>query len=46
MTSHLVERARKPFNAAIKDAEMTIAQIDEVVMVAAQPGCHDPEPGP
>ncbi len=33
MTSHLVERARKPFNAAIKDAEMTIAQIDEVVMV-------------
>ncbi len=33
MTAHLVERARKPFNAAIKDAEMTIAQIDEVVMV-------------
>ncbi|QRN82670.1 molecular chaperone DnaK [Chloroflexota bacterium] len=33
MTSHLVERARKPFNAAIKDADMSIDQIDEVVMV-------------
>ncbi len=33
MTEHLVERARKPFNAAIKDANMTVDQIDEVVLV-------------
>jgi molecular chaperone DnaK len=33
MTSHLVDRARKPFNAAIKDAKMTVDQIDEVVLV-------------
>jgi molecular chaperone DnaK len=33
MTSHLVERARGPFNAAIKDAKMTVDEIDEVVLV-------------
>ncbi len=33
MTSHLVERARGPFNAAIKDANMTVDKIDEVVLV-------------
>ncbi len=33
MTEHLVERTRKPFTAAIKDAEMTVDQIDEVVLV-------------
>ncbi len=33
MTAHLVERARGPFQAAIKDAKMTVDQIDEVVLV-------------
>ena len=33
MTSHLVDRARKPFNAAIKDANLTVDKIDEVVLV-------------
>jgi molecular chaperone DnaK len=33
MTAHLVERARGPFMAAIKDAKMTVDQIDEVVLV-------------
>ena len=33
MTDHLVERARKPFTAAIKDADMAVDQIDEVVLV-------------
>ena len=33
MTSHLVERARGPFQSAIKDAKLTIDQIDEVVLV-------------
>lgn len=33
MTAHLVERARKPFNAAIKDANLTVDKIDEVVLV-------------
>jgi len=33
MTDHLVERARKPFTAAIKDADMNVDQIDEVVLV-------------
>ena len=33
MTSHLVDRARKPFNAAIKDAKLTVDKIDEVVLV-------------
>jgi molecular chaperone DnaK len=33
MTAHLVDRARGPFNAAIKDANMTVDEIDEVVMV-------------
>jgi molecular chaperone DnaK len=33
MTDHLVDRARKPFTAAIKDADMTVDQIDEVVLV-------------
>ncbi len=33
MTSHLVERAKGPFNAAIKDANLSVEQIDEVVLV-------------
>ena len=33
MTSHLVERARGPFHAAIKDANLTVDKIDEVVLV-------------
>ena len=33
MTSHLVERARGPFHAAIKDASLTVDDIDEVVLV-------------
>ncbi len=33
MTDHLVDRARGPFNAAIKDAKMTVGDIDEVVLV-------------
>ena len=33
MTNHLVERTRGPFNAAIKDAKLTVDQIDEVVLV-------------
>jgi molecular chaperone DnaK len=33
MTSHLVDRARKPFTAAIKDAKLTVDKINEVVLV-------------
>jgi len=33
MTSHLVDRARVPFNAAIKDAKLSVKDIDEVVLV-------------
>ena len=33
MTSHLVERAKGPFNAAIKDAKLKVDQINEVVLV-------------
>lgn len=33
MTAHLVDRARKPFTAAIKDANLTVDKIDEVVLV-------------
>ncbi len=33
LTSHLVERTRGPFQAAIKDAKLTVDQIDEVVLV-------------
>ncbi|MFU8826905.1 MAG: molecular chaperone DnaK [Brevefilum sp.] len=33
MTAHLVERAKGPFNAAIKDANLKVEQIDEVVLV-------------
>jgi molecular chaperone DnaK len=33
MTDHLVDRARGPFNAAIKDAGLSVDQIDEVVLV-------------
>lgn len=33
MTAHLVDRARGPFAAAIKDAGMKVEQIDEVVLV-------------
>lgn len=33
MTEHLVERLRKPFMAALKDARLQTSQIDEVVLV-------------
>jgi len=33
MTEHLVDRARGPFNAAIKDAGLSVNEIDEVVLV-------------
>ena len=33
MTDHLVDRTKGPFHAAIKDANMTVDQIDEVVLV-------------
>jgi molecular chaperone DnaK len=33
MTSELVERMRAPFEAALKDAELNVDQIDEVVLV-------------
>jgi molecular chaperone DnaK len=33
LTRHLVERCRKPFESAIKDAGLTANQIDEVVLV-------------
>jgi molecular chaperone DnaK len=33
MTSHLVDRARGPFEAAIKDAKLSVEDIDEVVLV-------------
>ena len=33
MTAHLVERAKGPFNAALKDANLKVGQIDEVVLV-------------
>jgi molecular chaperone DnaK len=33
MTAQLVDRAKGPFNAAIKDAKMKVDQIDEVVLV-------------
>lgn len=33
MTEHLVERLRKPFMAALKDAGLQTSQIDEVVLV-------------
>jgi molecular chaperone DnaK len=33
MTAHLVERAKGPFTAAIKDANLKVDQIDEVVLV-------------
>ncbi|MDY6845703.1 MAG: molecular chaperone DnaK [Chloroflexota bacterium] len=33
MTSHLVERTKGPFNAAIEDASLTVDKIDEVVLV-------------
>ena len=33
MTAHLVERAKGPFTAAIKDASLSVEQIDEVVLV-------------
>jgi molecular chaperone DnaK len=33
MTEHLVERARGPFHAAIKDASLSVGDIDEVVLV-------------
>lgn len=33
MSSHLVERIRKPFDTALKDAGLSTSQIDEVVLV-------------
>ncbi|MBW6473486.1 MAG: molecular chaperone DnaK, partial [Anaerolineaceae bacterium] len=33
MSSHLVERLRKPFETALKDADLSTSQIDEVVLV-------------
>jgi molecular chaperone DnaK len=33
LTEHLVERLRGPFNAALRDANLTTADIDEVVLV-------------
>ncbi len=33
MTQHLVDRTRGPFQAAIKDADLTVDKIDEVVLV-------------
>jgi len=33
MTEHLVDRARGPFNAAIKDANLSVNDIDDVVLV-------------
>lgn len=33
MTNDLVERTRKPFETALKDANLTASQIDEVVLV-------------
>jgi len=33
MTAHLVERAKGPFTAAIKDANLKVEKIDEVVLV-------------
>jgi molecular chaperone DnaK len=33
LTADLVERCKKPFNAALKDAGMSASQLDEVVMV-------------
>jgi molecular chaperone DnaK len=44
MTSHLVDRCRKPFEAAIKDANLSVDQIDEVVLVGGatrMPMIHD-----
>ncbi len=33
LTADLVERCKKPFNSALKDAGMTASQLDEVVLV-------------
>jgi molecular chaperone DnaK len=33
LTAHLVERCRKPFDQAIKDAGLTLDQIDHVILV-------------
>jgi len=33
LTSHLVDRCRKPFDQAIKDAGLTLDKIDHVIMV-------------
>ncbi len=44
MTTHLVDRARGPFQAAIKDAKLSVEDIDEVVMVGGatrMPMIHD-----
>ncbi|MDK6994304.1 Hsp70 family protein, partial [Escherichia coli] len=33
MTSHLLERTRKPFNAVLADSGISVSQIDHVVLV-------------
>jgi len=44
MTAHLVERTKGPFNAAVKDANLKVDQIDEIVLVGGatrMPMVHD-----
>ncbi len=44
MTAHLVERTKGPFNAAVKDANLKVNQIDEIVLVGGatrMPMIHD-----
>ena len=44
MTAHLVERAKGPFNAAVKDAGLKVDKIDEIVLVGGatrMPMIHD-----
>ncbi len=33
MTDHLLQRCKLPFNAVIKDANLSVNKIDEVVLV-------------
>jgi molecular chaperone DnaK len=39
LTADLLERTRKPFEQAIKDAGLTQGQIDHVVLVGGPPAC-------
>lgn len=44
MTAHLVERTQGPFHAAVKDANLSVDRIDEVVLVGGatrMPMIHD-----